>query len=74
LELLSIGLRGSIGVVRVNNLALTEGVVLGVVGHGGVEVRNAKRARRSKVSICLSDEHVPTKLKETWGKRMLNNV
>ena len=65
--MLGIGLRGSVRIVRVNNLALTEGMVLSVVGHGGVEVRDAKRARRSKVSICLSDEHVPAQFKETWG-------
>jgi hypothetical protein len=63
-ELLDGGLRGSIGVVGivgVNDLAMTEGMILSVIGHCDVEASDARRTKGSKASVNLSDEHAPSK-------------
>ena len=61
MELLRRGLRCSVGITGVNDLAMAKSVVLSIVGHCDVEAREAKGTKVSRASIDLSDERVPSK-------------
>ena len=59
------GLRGSIRVIWVDDLALTKGVVLGIVGHGDDTVsRWNRREDRGRLAVYRTSMRP---VKETWG-------